>query len=119
MTVYSERLGYLSDNLYTAGVPLTVFVAPADGATYVVRDINLRFIPGALGDTALLLLYPTAVPGYATLVDTGELPAGSHLVHWEGRQVLSAGDELIAFIEPLSAVSGRLNLVVSGYRLVP
>jgi hypothetical protein len=81
------------------------------GVLWVVRDAILFFDGANSNDGYSLSAY--FVGGGAGVIQSGQSTAGEILlVHWEGRQVLNAGDEL-----EFSASTLNWYVMVSGYVL--
>jgi hypothetical protein len=96
-TLYTQLLlaEYLSaDGAVTVTVP--------DGQLWVVRDIVASF--ASTGDTAALNVEDDVGVTIAFLQPT----PGFNMVHWEGRQAIAQGHELVAVAGPI-AVSVRIT----------
>lgn len=118
MSVYTTQLWYVYRNSFGPLVGHTIFTVPNDGNTYVLRDFLMRTVPADSTVSAQVLLYPSgSAPGPVTLADTGVLPFGVSLVHWEGRQELPAGSILQLFVDGDSFAT--IDTVGTGYRLTP
>lgn len=106
MTVYSTQLAageYSSTGLHT------LFTAAAD-VTTVVRDISVSNTSGASAAYSIYVATGSGSQlGYVLL----ELALANDAVeHWEGRQVMQSGQELV-----ISLGGAPFYVLVSGYEL--
>lgn len=109
--VYSTMLGVVTVN---AGEELGLFGAEGD-FTYVLRDVVVAYQTLGVGEVGVRLGdlgVPTARIAWNTerlLSNTSAL-----FLHWEGRQVIEAGQLVTAY---LTGISGQATVRASGYRL--
>lgn len=108
MAIYTERFGIARIQTATAGWN-PVFTVPADGNTYVLRDIILW---NELATPVLLIAGLHSGPSDLWLAGGAQFPASGSL-HLELRQVVLAGEYLEVYLQANSS-SG---VAFTGYKL--
>jgi hypothetical protein len=106
VAVYSISMGAAS---ITGPGSTTVFTVPADGTVYILRDVLMANRGSSSGNINFYVV--RASVNYYVLIQDA-MPS-DEVLHFDGRQVLLAGDELVLF-----ASASTASVLASGYNLL-